>query len=91
MGSAGCENETTAPADWANWTPFTLVAPWEKELSEIVECLLQEVQSLLVVGRRGHFMSTLADPSSGLSRVPHQEKPTCLAKLVHTNICLERL
>ena len=24
---------------WANWTPFTLMPPWEKGLSEIVECL----------------------------------------------------
>lgn len=54
MGSAECENETTAPADWANWTPFTLVAPWEKELSEIVECLLNERQSLLAVWHHSH-------------------------------------
>lgn len=60
MGSAECENETTAPADWANWTPFTLVAPWEKGLSEIVGCLLKEARSLLVIWRRGQFMSTLA-------------------------------
>ena len=35
MSLAECENETTAPADWAIWTPFTLVGSWEIGLSEI--------------------------------------------------------
>ena len=60
MGSAEWENETTAPADWANWTPFTLVAPWETGLSEIGECLLNETQSLLVIYHRCRSISALA-------------------------------
>ena len=49
MGSARYENKATAPADWATWTPFTLEGLWEIGLSEIIECLLNETQSLLVV------------------------------------------
>ena len=60
MSLAECENETTAPADWAIWTPFTLVGSWEIGLSEIVECLLNERQSLLVVLHRGHSILILA-------------------------------
>ena len=60
MSLAECENETTAPADWAIWTPFTLVGSWEIGLSEIVECLLNERQSKLVISHRGHFILTRA-------------------------------